>query len=65
MEIIKCLEYDGMFKIELRTRQSEKIIIYLESTDKKIKGMYKGILDNDFIDVSEQDIIESDEEMRD
>jgi|TARA_Y100000296_G_C5066474_1_gene202604 hypothetical protein len=56
MEIIKCLEYDGMFKIELRTQQ-EKIIIYLESTDKKITGMYKGILDNDFIDVSEQDIV--------
>lgn len=64
MEIKKSEEFDGQVKIELVQKDGTKIFLYLCTTTRKIKGMYKGIMDTQFTDIPEQDMQESEEEWR-
>lgn len=64
MKIINCEEFDGQIKIELKGDDLTKTTLYLCTTEKKIKGLTKGVTDNQFQDIPEQNIKESEEEWR-
>lgn len=61
---IKSVEtFDGCYKLKLYSSNGDRIILYIDTNSNKIKGMWKSI-DNDYIDIPEQDIPESEEEWR-
>lgn len=64
VEIRNAEEFDGQAKIELRLGDATKVFLYLCTTERKIKGMYKEIMDSDFTNIPEQNMKESEEEWR-
>ena len=64
IKIKNAEEFDGQAKIELSLSDGTKVFLYLCTTERKIKGIYKKLLDNNFKNIPEQKIEESKEEWR-